>query len=53
MHTQPYYRNLGFKEGDFPEAERYFAEAFSLPLFYDLTDEEQQSVVDLLREALS
>ncbi len=53
VHTQPYYRNLGFKAGDFPEAERYFAEAFSLPLFYDLTDEEQQSVVDLLREALS
>lgn len=53
VHTQPYYRNLGFKPGAFPEAECYFAEAFSLPLFYDLTDEEQQSVVDLLRESLS
>ena len=53
VHTQPYYRNLGFETGDFPQAERYFAEAFSLPLFYDLTDEEQQCVVDLLREALS
>lgn len=53
VHTQPYYRNLGFKPGDFPEAERYFSEAFSLPLFYDLTDEEQRTVVDLLREALS
>lgn len=53
VHTQPYYCNLGFKPGDFPEAERYFSEAFSLPLFYDLTDEEQRTVVDLLREALS
>lgn len=53
VHTQPYYRTLGFKAGDFPAAEHYFAEAFSLPLFYDLTDEEQQSVVDLLCEALS
>lgn len=53
VHTQPYYRNLGFETGDFPQAERYFAEAFSLPLFYDLTDEEQRCVVDLLREALS
>ncbi|MEW9902615.1 UDP-4-amino-4,6-dideoxy-N-acetyl-beta-L-altrosamine transaminase [Pseudomonas putida] len=53
VHTQPYYRNLGFNLGDFPEAEAYFAEAFSLPLFYDLTDEEQCTVVQLLREALS
>lgn len=53
VHTQPYYRNLGFNWGDFPEAERYFSEAFSLPLFYDLSDEEQRSVVRLLREALS
>jgi UDP-4-amino-4,6-dideoxy-N-acetyl-beta-L-altrosamine transaminase len=53
VHTQPYYRNLGFKVGDFPEAERYFSEAFSLPLFYDLTNDEQQIVVNLLQEALS
>lgn len=53
VHTQPYYRNLGFNWGDFPEAEQYFSMAFSLPLFYDLTDEEQRSVADLLREALS
>jgi UDP-4-amino-4,6-dideoxy-N-acetyl-beta-L-altrosamine transaminase len=53
VHTQPYYQKLGFKAGDFPEAERYFSEAFSLPLFYDLTDQEQLIVVELLREALS
>lgn len=53
VHTQPYYRNLGFKWGDFPEAERYYAEAFSLPLYYDLTDAQQDTVVTLLGEALS
>jgi dTDP-4-amino-4,6-dideoxygalactose transaminase len=53
VHTQPYYRALGFKTGDFPEAERYFSEAFSLPLYYDLTDEEQDSVVDILEGVLS
>lgn len=53
VHTQPYYRNLGFRPGDFPEAERYFSEAFSLPLFYDLTDGEQDLVTAVLQEALS
>lgn len=52
VHTQPYYRALGFNDGDFPEAERYFSEAFSLPLFYDLTDAQQRQVVSTLREAL-
>lgn len=53
VHTQPYYRNLGFEWGDFPEAERYYAEAFSLPLYYDLTEAQQDMVVTLLGEALS
>lgn len=53
VHTQPYYRSLGFRPGDFPEAERYFSEAFSLPLYFDLTDEEQDMVATVLGEALS
>lgn len=53
VHTQPYYRSLGFEWGDFPEAERYYAEAFSLPLYYDLTEAQQDMVVTLLGEALS
>ncbi len=52
VHTQPYYANLGFKWGDFPEAERYFTEAISLPLFYDLTDSEQDTVITNLKEFL-
>ena len=38
VHTQPYYRAMGFAEGDYPEAERYYREAISLPLYPGLTD---------------
>jgi dTDP-4-amino-4,6-dideoxygalactose transaminase len=49
VHLQPYYRDLGFSEGDFPQAERYYAEAISLPLFPLLSDEQQDYVVEQLR----
>ncbi|KPA94886.1 MULTISPECIES: UDP-4-amino-4,6-dideoxy-N-acetyl-beta-L-altrosamine transaminase [Pseudomonas] len=49
VHLQPYYREQGFKDGDFPEAERYFGEAVSLPLFPLLTEEQQDYVVEQLR----
>ena len=49
VHLQPYYRDLGFAEGDFQQAERYYAEAISLPLFPLLSDEQQDFVVEQLR----
>lgn len=49
VHLQPYYRNLGFKTGDFPEAERYYCEALTLPIFPRLTDVEQDHVIATLR----
>ena len=52
VHTQPYYRSLGFEPGDYPEAERYYSEAISLPMFPTLTEPEQDAVVTALREAL-
>lgn len=52
IHTQPYYRALGFKPGDFPAAETYYANAISLPLFPALTDEQQDRVVAVLEQAL-
>jgi UDP-4-amino-4,6-dideoxy-N-acetyl-beta-L-altrosamine transaminase len=52
VHTQPYYQNMGFKPGDFPEAERYYAEALSLPMFPLLTDQDQDRVHAVLRGAL-
>jgi len=52
VHLQPYYRRMGFAPGRFPEAERHYAEALTLPLYPGLSDEEQDSVVSALREAL-
>ncbi|MGE8502060.1 MAG: UDP-4-amino-4,6-dideoxy-N-acetyl-beta-L-altrosamine transaminase [Pseudomonas sp.] len=52
VHTQPYYQRMGFRQGDFPEAERYYAEAISLPMFQALIEHEQGQVVKVLRRAL-
>ncbi|WP_295461481.1 UDP-4-amino-4,6-dideoxy-N-acetyl-beta-L-altrosamine transaminase [uncultured Pseudomonas sp.] len=48
VHLQPYYQALGFQPGDFPEAERYYAQALSLPLYADLSEEQQDRVVKCL-----
>ncbi|MGE6195539.1 UDP-4-amino-4,6-dideoxy-N-acetyl-beta-L-altrosamine transaminase [Aeromonas media] len=53
VHTQPYYQQMGFKAGDFPEAERYYAEAISIPMFPTLTEAQQNEVVAALYEALA
>jgi dTDP-4-amino-4,6-dideoxygalactose transaminase len=50
--AQPYYRQLGFQPGQFPESERYYEAALSLPLFTQLTDHEQTKVIDELRRAI-
>jgi UDP-4-amino-4,6-dideoxy-N-acetyl-beta-L-altrosamine transaminase len=51
--NQPYYRRLGFKPGQFPQAERYYSGAISLPMYYSLTDAEQDQVVEAVRKALA
>lgn len=53
VHTQPYYQQFGFGWGDFPEAEQFYREAISLPLYYGLTHEQQDRVVQTLRSVLS
>lgn len=52
VHTQPYYQNLGFREGDFPQAEAYYREAISLPMFQTLTELQQDEVVATLRKVI-
>ncbi len=53
VHTQPLYRELGFRAGDFPQAEAYYANAITLPLFHGMTDAEQDEVVSTLRRILA
>jgi UDP-4-amino-4,6-dideoxy-N-acetyl-beta-L-altrosamine transaminase len=53
VHTQPYYRQFGFRDGDFPQAEQYYREAISIPMHPSLTDAEQDLVVEVLREAIA
>lgn len=52
VHTQPYYQQMGFKKGAYPQAEQYYQEAISLPLFAQLTAEQQTTVVDVLKRVL-
>jgi UDP-4-amino-4,6-dideoxy-N-acetyl-beta-L-altrosamine transaminase len=52
VHLQPYYRRLGFAEGDFPEAEAYARNAISLPLYPGLQEHEQARVVQVLSSLL-
>lgn len=53
VHLQPYYRDLGFREGDFPNAERYYRRAITLPLHPGLTHAQQDRVVAVLGEAIA
>ena len=52
IHTQPFYRARGFRPGQFPAAEAYYAGAISIPLYPTLTDEQQDYVVAELKKAL-
>jgi dTDP-4-amino-4,6-dideoxygalactose transaminase len=53
VHTQPYYRKLGFETGMFPEAESYYEDAITLPLFSRMTNDEQDTVVAALEKILA
>lgn len=53
VYRQPYYEQLGFKQGYCPEAEAYYAEAISLPMYPGLTEAEQKHVIEKLESILS
>ncbi|EEA03766.1 DegT/DnrJ/EryC1/StrS aminotransferase [Burkholderia sp. H160] len=53
VHLQPYYRRLGFAPGQFPQAEQYYREAISLPMYAGLSDEEQDVVARTLKAVLA
>ena len=49
-HLMPYYRQFGWKEGDFPHAESYYKSCISLPMYPTLTDEDQNNVIELINK---
>lgn len=53
VHTQPYFERMGFKAKDFPKAQRYYAEAISLPMYQTLSDEQQDQVVASFKSVLA
>lgn len=53
VHTQPYYQKMGFKLGDFENAESYYSRAISIPMFQGLTFDMQDQVVDTLKKVLA
>lgn len=48
-HLMPYYRDLGWKDGDMPNAEKYYSRCLSLPIYPTLQDAEQTFVVELIK----
>ncbi|HVY06741.1 MAG TPA: UDP-4-amino-4,6-dideoxy-N-acetyl-beta-L-altrosamine transaminase [Burkholderiales bacterium] len=51
VYRQPYYARMGFVRDEFPEAEKYYSEAISLPLYPALTARQQDVVVDEIKRA--
>lgn len=52
VHNQPFYQRMGFQVGDYPQAESYYAEAISLPMFQTLSEDQQDEVISSLCKAL-
>lgn len=52
VYTQPYYQNRGFKSEDFPEAECYYSEAISLPMYPAMSEAQQDQVIAALHNAV-
>jgi dTDP-4-amino-4,6-dideoxygalactose transaminase len=52
VHTQPYYQAMGFNWGDFPNAESYYRNSLSIPIFPKMNDLEQTQVIEALHQVL-
>jgi len=51
--SHPFYRKLGFDPENYPVAEKYYEEALSIPLFYDLKDKQQEYVISVLKSFIT
>ena len=54
VHTQPFYKEkFGYKEGDYPYAEKYYEQELSLPLYPRLSDEDVNCVINAVKEVIA
>ena len=53
VHLQPYYAAMGFQNGDFPESEKYYSEAISLPMYPNLSEKDHDMVIEALTSLLT
>jgi UDP-4-amino-4,6-dideoxy-N-acetyl-beta-L-altrosamine transaminase len=53
VHTMPYYKQFGWKSGDFPDAEKYYSQCLSLPMYPTLTETEQSFVIEKVLEFIN
>ena len=52
VHTHPYYRSMGFKLGQFPNAESYYRKSISIPLYFGLDEKDQDRICATLKQSL-
>lgn len=53
VHTQPFYKNtFGYKDGDYPVAEKYYEQELSLPLYPGMSDEDVENVIKAVKEVV-
>ena len=50
IHLMPFYKKKNWNKGDFPEAERYYDHCISLPMYHTLTQDQQNRVIDLIKD---
>ena len=54
IHLQPFYRkNYGFKIGDFPKTEKFYAKEVSLPIYFSLKDNQIYNIINLIRKFIN
>ncbi len=52
VHLQPYYQNLGWRKGDLPQAEKYYDQCLSLPMYPELAPEQQEQIIELTKTSI-
>ena len=52
IHLHPFYRRMGFQEGDYPNSERYGVTSFSMPLYTSLELETQKKVIEIFKKGI-